>query len=358
MNQPETAISSVSLTILLLMLICMGLRLLVRVHLLNRYGVDDAIATVSFVLASAVCITILVAVKTAVFVSVDLALAKKRVLVVLATCLIKVSFGLTLAPLLRKWLFVYVLYTAGALVSGFSAFYFIWGLVQCAPFHSTPNPDNPLCLTSENMIIASYTHAAVLITTDVVLASSSIAVIATLNMKTQTKVSVALLMLLGASTLIATIVRAAHIHELRNLDHGPFAAMQWTVWTTIEMGACIIATAMMTLRPLAAKLGLLSSHHTASAPRYPSRREQRASHTAATTSERGIDLRRLARSDDGIRVETTLTVIRHSGEPVNDEISVRGFDKWSGLELVWIGRFVLYVVQTYSVSWYVAKGQY
>lgn len=90
-----------------------------------------------------------------------------KLLYVAATCIIKVSFCITILPLLRSKIDAVLLFAARTLVSTYSLFYIVWILVRCS------GPSAPV-VCFDRLVIVSYVHAAVLITADLSLALLSI----------------------------------------------------------------------------------------------------------------------------------------------------------------------------------------
>jgi hypothetical protein len=114
-----------------------------------------------------------------------------ELLYVLSTAAIKVSFCLTLLPILRNPLYTRVAYAAATLVSAYSIFYFCWSLAKCGRPAVVGE-----CLAS--LLVPSYIHGGVLIATDLALATVCVLTISALRMKTSTKLSVVLLLLIGS----------------------------------------------------------------------------------------------------------------------------------------------------------------
>lgn len=263
----------------------------------------------------------------------------------LATWLIKLSFCLSLQPLLRNGRFVYLLYAVGALVSIYSVFYFIWGMVNCIPFRA--GPQHVICLSEQNMMIASYAHAGVLITTDIVLVISSVYVLWSLQMKTRTKISVAFFLTTGArcvfhvywlylpnnspfnSPFVATIVRTVYMSQLYNIHENPSLGTDVGIWTIIELGFCVIATAGMTLRPLAVRLKLFTSQQQSD---QPTGNDSTALNAPRRSHQRARDiypLGPLLSQDDAIRVETITTVHYQAASSLSDISPSKYAKGWS-----------------------------
>jgi hypothetical protein len=172
------------------------------------------------------------------------------------------------------------------------------------------------------MMVASYVHAGVLITTDIVLVVSAIYVVWSLQMKTSAKLSVAFFLMIGAryfshphrlcladnpsshSPFVATIVRTVYMSQLHLIHENPSLGTDVGIWTIIELGFCVMATAGMTLRPLAAKLKLFSSHQESGKMTAPDLTALNPSQR--TTNSYPLDV--IPPQDDGIRVETITTI--------------------------------------------------
>ncbi|KAL3460177.1 hypothetical protein BJX64DRAFT_290499 [Aspergillus heterothallicus] len=170
----------------------------------------------------------------------------------MSTLLIKLSFCLTLLPLLRFPSSLRVLLITVTFLTFSSIGLFIWSAVQIAP---TVGADG----WSRQLIIAMYAHAGILIATDLALAILSITIVSGLQMKHAQKVSVLLLLLLGSSPFIATILRIVYTSSLYNFGKHVHRLRLFGTFTVIEMCSCIITSAATTLRPLFARLRWFST---------------------------------------------------------------------------------------------------
>jgi hypothetical protein len=112
-------------------------------------------------------------------------------LYILSTWWIKLSFCLTLRPLLRDAWPIRILWATALLVSAYSIAY----LLACGTLCGISGTDEA-CLAKQAP--GAYGHAAILITTDLCLAALSLQIATVLQMKRSMKISVLLLLLFGS----------------------------------------------------------------------------------------------------------------------------------------------------------------
>lgn len=130
------------------------------------------------------------------------------------------------------------------------------------------------------MVGATYAHGVVMCLGDLSLAILPVVLVSNLHLSRQTKASVAILLALGSmyvssppsafydfripplrqrlltspgnSASVATLARIPYVHRLEAIDFF-YANNELLIWSIVEVGISIIATAAATLRPLLAK---------------------------------------------------------------------------------------------------------
>ena len=157
--------------------------------------------------------------------------------------------------------FIMVLSTTG------SAYFFFVCLFQCKPMSLFWDQDQPgHCVPPIFIEISLYTYSGLSSISDFTLGTLPIFIVWNLNMNTRTKISVALILSLGAlyiltlpsmpsvansrSGSVATIVRIPYIYQLALTDDFLYANTDVAIWSTVEPGLGITAGAMACLRPL------------------------------------------------------------------------------------------------------------
>ncbi|RDW89487.1 hypothetical protein BP6252_01519 [Coleophoma cylindrospora] len=106
------------------------------------------------------------------------------------------------------------------------------------------------CLNSSIIADFTYAHSAVSVFTDWTLGVLPVFLVWDLHMNPRTKISVALILALGAIGSTATIVRIPFVNQLTNTTDFLYGTTDVAIWSTVEPGIGLTAAAMATLRPL------------------------------------------------------------------------------------------------------------
>ncbi|OJJ01897.1 hypothetical protein ASPVEDRAFT_83420 [Aspergillus versicolor CBS 583.65] len=250
----ETAFITVCVAFLCLAWVMMALRYLARVYIMRVFRIDDILATISLLLCSGSCACVLAGFQATLGNSFSKLFVAFELLYILSTWAIKFSFTLSVRPLLCDRFYIGVTAAVTGTITVYTVFYFCWILTQCGRSDS-----DATCVKA--MVIPSYLHAGILVGCDISLAVLCVKIISGLQLKTSKKLSVLLLMLMGPSPFIATILRAVFASGLKLPIGHPdsWRRIMFAIFTVTEMGLCIITTAATTLRPLFTRLRLLST---------------------------------------------------------------------------------------------------
>lgn len=220
-----------------------------------------------------------------------------ELLYVISTCLVKVSFCISLLRIANVRFQIYAIYVVLTVTVVFSIFYFVWIIVECHPvsylWEQFSGHVKGQCRPVIYMVYATYAHGTVMCLGDLSLAVLPVVLVVDLHLSSQTKASVALLLALGSvyvsshrsvsflhtsvgthlltslgnSASVATIARIPYVHRLEAIDFF-YANNEILIWSIVEVGISIIATAAATLRPLLAKLCLFPLHSQRGTNRY------------------------------------------------------------------------------------------
>ncbi|KAI9660556.1 MAG: hypothetical protein M1821_009908 [Bathelium mastoideum] len=129
--------------------------------------------------------------------------------------------------------------------------YFFFALFQCGnPSQILENKLAGRCQSATIQLGMGYTHAAVQALADWAFAILPVFIIWSANMDRRTKVSVGLILMLGAAGSTATLVRFKFESGLVSEDDFFFAAANIAITCTIEAGLGITAGSLATLKPL------------------------------------------------------------------------------------------------------------
>lgn len=120
----------------------------------------------------------------------------------IATCLVKLSFSITLFRIARASSQIYTIWAIMIITIIFTVFYLIWILLTCRPvdflWTQFQGAKGGHCRLPRYMIPATYAHGAVMIADDLILAILPIILVANLQLTKQTKISIAVLLALGS----------------------------------------------------------------------------------------------------------------------------------------------------------------
>jgi hypothetical protein len=318
-----TITSHLIITLLVLGYISVGLRLWARYRVTKSPGWDDVAMVATLLLFTTYCAflaAIRLRVKNDKFFtekSIRLTLTfvqLSEVFYILTTTLLKVSLGLFfLRVLTKKWqkLIFHITLGVGVFVG---LFYFFIVLFQCGnPSHIADNlttPGTPQCLPKELGLAMGYIYGIVNILADWTFVLIPITVLMDSELDRWSKISVSMIMGLGAIGSISSIMRLVYLEALSlnaigalNVD-----AIKATIWATAEPGTGIIAASIAILRPLVRQVAC----------------EMRKQATSLSKS------RNASNSDDSIALTNRISVTRSQASKKSSIDSIRSEDSpWS-----------------------------
>jgi len=135
----------------------------------------------------------------------------------------------------------------------FSTFYFFVVIFQCNPvdyFWTQYLGAKGTCVSPTLVANSTYAASAVHAWADWTLGILPIFLVWNLAMTPRTKMTVALILALGAIGSAATIIRIPYISQLTETTDFLYTTTDVAIWSTVEPGIGITAAAIATLRPL------------------------------------------------------------------------------------------------------------
>ncbi|MCJ1366845.1 hypothetical protein MMC16_005975 [Acarospora aff. strigata] len=106
------------------------------------------------------------------------------------------------------------------------------------------------CISPHGIAAATYAHSAVSAAADWTFGILPVFLIWDVKMNPQTKISIAIILGLGAIGSTATLVRIKFIDGLTKPEDFLYNTLDVAIWSTVEPGVGIIAASIPTLRPL------------------------------------------------------------------------------------------------------------
>ncbi|KAI1801032.1 hypothetical protein F4811DRAFT_481521 [Daldinia bambusicola] len=178
---------------------------------------------------------------------------------VLNMWLIKLSIGIFLLRLATQKRYRYTLYGSLIVVSIWSVVLFFWNIFQCNPVSAqwdyTILEKDPKahCVSADEIVNAAYALSVMNILSDWLYALIPIPMLWSVKMTTQAKMTVVVVLGLGIFASVATLVRIKFLSDLTEMEDLLHAATDAMVWTLIEPGVAIVASSLVTIRPVLRK---------------------------------------------------------------------------------------------------------
>ncbi|GJC88176.1 hypothetical protein ColLi_11014 [Colletotrichum liriopes] len=169
---------------------------------------------------------------------------------VLDMLFIKLSIGFFLLRLSNSKFYNWIIYVSSAIVTVWSLVIFFWNLFQCSPVeaqwdYAIPNSK---CVSPDAVVAAAYSISVMTILSDWLYALLPIPMIWSVKMTKQAKATV--IVILGLGIFIATLIRLKFLADLSDLTDILFTGTDAMVWTLVEPGVAIVASSLVTIRPL------------------------------------------------------------------------------------------------------------
>ncbi|KAF2843487.1 hypothetical protein M501DRAFT_903774, partial [Patellaria atrata CBS 101060] len=252
---------TVAIVFLTLAWISVTLRLYVRIIQIKSFGWDDVTMILAVILFSVFCTALLVVhahgggthVKSLSQIEnvIDWIIVSEASYI-MTTMFLKVSLGIFMLRIVIKRWHQWSLYIVIALSTLTSLFFFFFVIFMCG------NPNTYFtkymsyqCAPHDVQVALSYTHAAITTASDCFFALLPIAVLWNApTMNTRSKLSVGLILSLGAAGSICSVIRFRYIEGLTNHTDFFWNAANIAIWSCIEPGTGIVAANLATLRPL------------------------------------------------------------------------------------------------------------
>ncbi|KAI1464495.1 uncharacterized protein F4812DRAFT_156791 [Daldinia caldariorum] len=175
---------------------------------------------------------------------------------VLNMWLIKLSIGIFLLRLATEKRYKYTLYGSLIIVSIWSVVLFFWNIFQCNPVSAQwdytilEKDSNARCVSADEIVNAAYALSVMNIVSDWLYALLPIPMIWSVRMTTQAKMTVVVVLGLGIFASVATLVRLKFLSDLTDMADILHSGTDAMVWTLIEPGVAIVASSLVTIRPL------------------------------------------------------------------------------------------------------------
>ncbi|OHW98098.1 integral membrane family protein [Colletotrichum incanum] len=178
---------------------------------------------------------------------------------VLDMLFIKLSIGFFLLRLSNSKFYNWIIYVSLAIVTVWSVVIFFWNVFQCSPVEAQWDYAilNSKCVSPDAVVAAAYSISVMTILSDwlyTVLtdfeALLPIPMIWSVKMTKQAKATVIVILGLGIFASIATLIRLKFLADLSDLTDILFTGTDAMVWTLVEPGVAIVASSLVTIRPL------------------------------------------------------------------------------------------------------------
>ncbi|KAF6815821.1 integral membrane family protein [Colletotrichum sojae] len=267
-----------AITFLILSWLSVALRCYVRAFMTKGFQADDWLMLVAQAVFTLSCSFILVGVhdglgrhNVALEQMKEISALKYQALAtatyVLDMLFIKLSIGVFLLRLSNSKVYNWIIHVSLAIVTVWSTVIFFWNIFQCAPVEAQWDYTiaNSKCVSPDAVVAAAYSISAMTIVSDWLYALLPIPMIWNVKMTMQAKATVIVILGLGIFASIATLIRLKFLADLSDLSDILFMGTDAMVWTLVEPGVAIIASSLVTIRPLlrAWRLsGFTSTHRT------------------------------------------------------------------------------------------------
>ncbi|KAI0166964.1 hypothetical protein GGR52DRAFT_584821 [Hypoxylon sp. FL1284] len=180
---------------------------------------------------------------------------------VLNMWLIKLSIGIFLLRLANEKKYKYTLYASIVIVTIWSLVLFFWNIFQCNPIAAQwdytilQRDPNAHCVSADEIVNAAYALSVMSILSDRLYALLPIPMVWGVKMSAQAKLTVVVVLGLGVFASVATLVRLKFLADLTDMANilqtsATDAGTDAMVWTLIEPGVAIVASSLVTIRPL------------------------------------------------------------------------------------------------------------
>jgi len=170
----------------------------------------------------------------------------------------KLSVAVFLLRIAVKRTYAWILRISMVILVLWSLAIFFFAIFTCWPvaYQWDTTIQGGTCASDSATVGAAYSFSIISIISDWLYALIPIPMLWNVHMNVQTKVSVATILSLGITASVATLVRIRYLSGIANQSDFLYTASTASVWTTVEIGLCITAASMVTLRPLLRALNI------------------------------------------------------------------------------------------------------
>lgn len=166
---------------------------------------------------------------------------------------IKASIAVMLLRLTIERIHHVIIWATFAVTELYSFYFFFLFVFQCKPssyFWTRWTGSDGSCIDTNIVVRSTYGYSAVQCLTDWIFAILPFFLVWKLQMTKRSKISVALILSMGAIASTATIIRIPYLHTMGNVTDFLYATTDVAIWSGVETGLGITAACLATLRPL------------------------------------------------------------------------------------------------------------
>jgi hypothetical protein len=170
---------------------------------------------------------------------------------------IKASIGIMLLRLAVSKIHRWIIYISLTVVETYSLACLLIFIFQCNPsryFWTILTGGEGSCINPQVIVGAFYGYTAVACITDWIFAVLPAFLVMGLQIGSQEKASVVLILSMGVLASIASIARIPYVGAMANQDDFLYAVSDTAIWTGVEIGLGVLAACCATLRPLVRQL--------------------------------------------------------------------------------------------------------
>ncbi|OBT76822.1 hypothetical protein VF21_04484 [Pseudogymnoascus sp. 05NY08] len=170
------------------------------------------------------------------------------------TCMaLKLSIGIFLLRIAVVRTHKIIIWTVIIVTEVYSTFFFFLFVLQCRPsayFWTRYTGGSGTCIDPNITVQAFYGYSAISCISDWTVGILPAFMVWNLQMNFRTKLSVAAILAVGCIASTATIIRIPFISGMADISDFLYSTMDVAIWSTVEVGIGIVASAAATLRPL------------------------------------------------------------------------------------------------------------
>ncbi|CAG8971577.1 hypothetical protein HYALB_00009226 [Hymenoscyphus albidus] len=241
----------------------LSLRMFVRLRLTKSFEIDDWLMAISQAIYTLLCIFVIRSVhfglgKHNYELSIEnqILAGKWKTLATLVYIIdmvfIKLSIAFFLLRIATRKPYVWALKVSMVIITIWSIVTFFYYVFICTPIAAQWDRTipNPRCQPAMNFVIAAYSLGGMSIISDWFYALLPIPIILGLQMNMRVKLTLCFIMALGVLASVAAVFRLAFLFHLSDITDPLFNTTQAMIWTLVEPGIAIVASSLVTIKPL------------------------------------------------------------------------------------------------------------